>query len=68
MKLLQLLLKGNPLKSITLTGVLTLLGGYLLAHFDPTMLTPTGATVYAVVAGALGVLLHHGGTSAGNTP
>lgn len=63
--LLAALLKGNPLKSVTLTGLLTLIGGYLMAHFDPSLLTPTGATVYAVVAGALGVLLHHGGSTGG---
>lgn len=60
--LLAKLFNGNPFASVTIAGLLTALGGYGIAHFDPSKLTPLGATIYAVIAAGLGVLVHHSNT------
>lgn len=60
--ILSTFLKGNPLASVTLSGLLTILGSYLIAHFDPSALTPTGVTVWAIVSAGIGVLTHHAAT------
>lgn len=56
---------GNPLGSITLASIVTLVGGYLVAHFDPSKLTPAGLTAWTVVSAIVGVLTHHTTTKAG---
>lgn len=60
--LLAKFFNGNPFASVTIAGVLTALGGFALAHFDPSKLTPTGATIYAIIAAGIGVLVHHSNT------
>lgn len=57
---------GNPLGSITLASVLALVGGFLVAHFDPSKLTPAGLTAWTVVSAIIGVLTHHTASAVGS--
>lgn len=60
--MLAKLFNGNPFASATLTSVLSAIGGYALAHFNPGALTPTGATIFGIATSILGVLVHHNAT------
>lgn len=60
--LLAKFFNGNPVASVTISGTVMALGGYLLAHFDPSKLTPLGVTIFGIVSAAVGVLTHHSNT------
>lgn len=64
-KFLGGIFKGNPLASITIGSVVSALGGYALAHFDPSKLTPVGVSIFGVASTIIGVLTHHNNQSTG---
>lgn len=55
---------GNPLASVTISGIVAALGGYLYAHFNQSSLTPLGVTIFGAASALVGVLTHHSNTPA----
>ncbi len=48
--------KFNPLKSLTLWGTVSAVGGYLFHHFDPSALGSTGAAIFQGVGTLVAVI------------